>query len=286
MKHLNLFFVAVFAIMTAFAVAACSNMVSKNVAEKDEVTSSQETSESTSASEATPTPVPTPTNVPTPTPVPEYIEPLFDETWYGDYVDPRSVRAQVVSNPDDITVLVNKYFSLPLDYVPSDLVDAPYSNSQQLRSEASQAWEQMHDACFEATGENVILLSGYRDSSLQEYLFTRSANNRGTDFACMKNAWAGRSEHQLGLALDLTPASESTILDDFSTTTVGSWINEHCYEYGFIERYTDEFALETGYADEDWHYRYVGVELATELTQQNISLERYYDATQRLPADE
>ena len=95
----------------------------------------------------TPTPSPTPLPTPVPTPVPEYVEPQFEETWYNGFVDARSVRAQIVDNPEDIAVLVNKYYALPLDYVPPDLVDAPHSMNQQIRAEACDAWLAMYDAC-------------------------------------------------------------------------------------------------------------------------------------------
>lgn len=228
-----------------------------------------------------------PTPSPVPTPVPQYVEPLFEETWYDDYVDPRSVRAQIVENPDDLTVLVNKYYTLTADYVPSDLVTAPYSYDQQLRSVASDAWVLMHDACLEATGVDVILRSGYRSFETQTSLFLNSASRRGTDFAVRKNAWEGRSEHQLGLAIDLVTPDHPELTDDFDQSTAGQWISEHCYEYGFIMRFGGgEHQLETGYAREAWHYRYVGVELATYLYENDMSLEVYYNLPQIMPGDE
>ncbi|MCQ2515841.1 MAG: M15 family metallopeptidase [Saccharofermentans sp.] len=256
----------------------------------------QETIETTLVPTATPTPTPEPTATPTPTntpmptpsptPVPEYVEPEFEETWYNGFVDARSVRAVIVQNPDDITVLVNKYFALPLDYVPSDLVAASHSGGQQVRAEVNEQWCAMYDACVEATGQGLYLVSGYRDSNIQNYLFYRSTNLRGIEFSVRKNAVPGRSEHQLGLAIDITPAGESEILDEFGETRTGMWVNEHCYEFGFIRRFQYEYRYETGYDQEAWHYRYVGVELATYLYENDMSLEAYYGLEQVLPWDE
>ena len=235
---------------------------------------------------ATPSPSPSPTPLPTPvpTPVPEYVEPVYEEeVWYNGFVDPRSVTATIVTDPEDITVVVNKYYALPLDYVPSDLVDAPNSMNQQLRSEACDAWIAMNEACTAETGQGLFLVSGYRDANTQQYLFDRSANLRGIAFACQKNAWPGRSEHQLGLALDITPAGTTEILDSFGETTTGIWVNEHCHEYGFIRRFQTQWINETGYDNEAWHYRYVGPELATYLTEHDMSLEAYYDKCQVMP---
>ena len=262
------------------------------VKEGNEETVPSGTSATQAAPTATPTPTPepsptpTPTPTPVPTPVPEYVEPQFSETWYNGFVDARSVRATIVEDPNDVAVLVNKYYALPEDYVPDDLVTAPHSMNQQLRQEACDAWEAMYDACLDATGQGLCLVSGYRDYYTQQYLFDRSTNLRGIEFSVRKNAVPGRSEHQLGLALDITPAGYSEILDEFGETTTGQWVNEHCYEYGFVRRYQEQYKYETGYDIEAWHYRYVGVDVATYLYENDMSLEAYYGLEQVLPWDE
>ena len=273
-------------ILTAALLCNISACGKAQVEEETSVTTTAVTTTLPPTATPSPSPSPTPLPTPIPTPVPEYVEPQYEEVWYNGFVDPRSVRATIVTNPDDITVVVNKYYALPLDYVPSDLVDAPNSMNQQLRAEACDAWIAMNEACTEATGQGLFLVSGYRDANIQEYLFYRSANLRGTAFACQKNAWPGRSEHQLGLALDITPAGTTEILDSFGETTTGQWVNEHCFEYGFIRRYQLEYADETGYGQEAWHYRYVGVEVATYLYENDMSLEAYYGLEQVLPWDE
>ena len=231
-----------------------------------------------------PTATPTPTRVPTPEP--SYIEPLYEETWYNGFVDPYSVRAQIIEDPDDLLALVNKYYAIPEDYVPSDLVDAPHSYDQKLRKEANDAWVKMYDDCLNDTGHGLLLVSGWRDLGTQQFLFERSKNKNGCAFACQKNALPQRSEHHLGLALDLTPDYWDNIYDNFPKTEVGQWVNEHCYEYGFILRYQSQYTDETGYGTETWHYRYVGVDVATYLYQNDISLEAYLGKAQVLPDDE
>ena len=129
-------------------------------------------------------------------------------------------------------------------------------------------------------------MSGWRDNVTQEFLFNRSKNKNGYDFACKKNAIPGRSEHQLGLAIDITNDYMTNIYDDFDKSEAGIWVNEHCYEYGFIIRYKEQYSDETGYGKETWHYRYVGVEVATYLFENDMSLEAYLGKTQVLPGDE
>ena len=230
-----------------------------------------------------PTNVPTPTPTPTPTPAPEYIEPLIDKpVWYNGYVDPRSIRAEVAANPEDITVLIDKYYSMPSDYVP-ELVMAGSSAGQYLRTEADGAWDLMRAACQADSGEVLYLVSGYRSWATQTYSFTHAIERRGIDKVCEKNAYQGRSEHCLGLALDINIASDPEIRDEFAESTAGQWVNEHGHEYGFILRYPREKGSITGYGYEAWHYRYVGVELATALFESGQTFEEYYGKVQVLP---
>ena len=272
--------------LSVIAAAGCSNS-------KEGSQSSPASSSVSSASLSTPTPAPTsapaPTPAPTaaPTPVPEYVEPVMEPvTWYNGFVDPRTVRATVVSDPEDITALVNKYYTLTSDYVPPDLVDVQHSKAQQLRQEAADAYASMYSACKESTGQGLYLVSGYRTFGTQKVLFVRSMNKRGIKFAVKRNAYQGRSEHQLGLALDLCPEGEYEYSDDFGSTTVGKWVNENCHKFGFVRRYQKAYMSETGYDNEAWHYRYVGVELATYLHENDMSLEAYYGKCQVLPGDE
>ena len=219
----------------------------------------------------------------TPTPEPEYVEPEIKEAWYNGFSDPRSVRAQVVRPDGDVTVLVNKYYTLTEDYEPDDLVNPKHAGEQKLRKEAAEAYEKMYDACKAEVGQGIYLISGYRSFSLQKTLFTRSMNKRSLAFACKRNAYQGRSEHQLGLAMDISPEGSTVISDDFGKTKVGQWVDAHCHEYGFIRRFQTQWINETGYDNEAWHYRYVGPELATYLTEHDMSLEAYYDKCQVIP---
>lgn len=255
---------------------------------------SEEASSSTTLKETeTPTPTPspeptaTPTPSPSPTPVPEYVEPVLEggPKWYNGYVDPRTVRAEIVSDPNDIAVLVNKYYASPETYVP-ELVPAKYSAGQQLRPEAEEAWEAMHDACMADIGEDLYLISGYRSWATQTASFNNAIPRRGLDKAVCKNAYPGRSEHPLGLALDINIKSDPEIRDNFVYTRAGQWVLEHGYEYGFIWRYPAEKGHITGYGVEGWHFRFVGVDVATEMHEKKIdTLEEYYGKPQLLPDD-
>ena len=207
-----------------------------------------------------------------------YVEPVIPggERWYEGYVDPRTVRAVLITNYMDIDALVNKYYSVPLDYVPP-LVSVKYSAGQLLRPEAAAAWESMHDACLAQTGQSLYLVSGYRSQATQRSSFYNAISRRGLARACRLYAWEGRSEHPLGLALDIGTASHPSISAGFTDTVAGRWVLEHGYEYGFIWRYPEGYGNITGIGTEAWHFRYVGVEVATYMHDHGImTLEEYY----------
>ena len=212
----------------------------------------------------------------------QYVEPVISggPRWYNGYVDPRTVRAELISDPTDITVLCNKYYSVPLDYVP-ELVPVKYSKGQMLRPEAASAWEAMHDACLKATGTSLYLVSGYRSQDTQRNSFYRCINTKGIAHACAYYAWPGRSEHPLGLGLDIGTTSHPSISKSFVETTAGKWVLAHGHEYGFIWRYPSGCGQITGIAEEGWHFRYVGVKVATEMYVNGIrTLEEYYGKVQ------
>lgn len=83
-------------------------------------------------------------------------------------------------------------------------------------------------------------------------------------------ARAGHSEHQTGLAFDVGSGLES-----FGNTAAGKWLETNCHKYGFIIRYPKYKELITGYNYEPWHIRYVGIEVATEIMENNLTLEEF-----------
>jgi len=244
-----------------------------------------------------PTPSPSPAPTVTPTPAPAQVQTsaavVITETtasqpeeivWYDGYADPRTISAEIVTNPEDLTVLVNKYFAIPESYTP-DLVLAESSKNQYVKTEANDAWNLMRAACEADTGYVLYLCSGYRTFEAQAALYSKSIADKGIAHACSRNALEGRSEHNLGLALDISTTGAGVISSGFAGTEAGIWVGEHCYEYGFILRYPEEKTSITGYVYEPWHYRYVGVDLAGTLYASGQTLEEYYGKVPVIPAD-
>lgn len=182
------------------------------------------------------------------------------------------VVAQGIFDPSSLTVCVNRKSTLSSDYKPTDLVlpdvrAVNSSNRLYMRKEAASALEELFKA---AEDENYYLyaVSGYRSYSYQKSIYNPYSGY---------SAPAGASEHQLGLAMDITLAKyNGTLSVDFGNTKEGKWVKENAHKYGFIIRYLQGKEDITGYNYEPWHLRYLGVDLATELYEKNITLEEYY----------
>ncbi len=86
------------------------------------------------------------------------------------------------------------------------------------------------------------------------------------------------SEHTTGLALDILSENHETANDAYGETPEGRWLVENAHRYGFILRYPEGKEHITGVIYEPWHYRYVGVEAATEIWERGICLEEYLEA--------
>jgi len=187
------------------------------------------------------------------------------------------------SDVNSVAVLVNKEFALPDDYNPSDLV---YPNvrftfkekieKRMMRSEAAKALENLFDGA-EKDGIYLAGVSAYRSHKTQTALFNRYVERDGEEKAKTYSAVPGHSEHETGLAIDVSGSDGKCAAEDcFGDTKEAEWLAKHASEYGFIIRYPEGKDSITGYKYEPWHIRYVGVDIATEIADRGITLEEYY----------
>lgn len=177
--------------------------------------------------------------------------------------------------------LVNKTHPIPADYVPDDLTEvtavAPGVTCTQLRKPVAEAFAQLTNAAA-IDGYTLVLRSGYRSYETQQKLFAGYVKRDGQNAAEQYSAPPGCSEHQIGLAVDVTSPSVNYKLDhNFDSTAEGNWLAENAHRFGFIIRYPDGKQDITGYIYEPWHIRYVGNEPAAEIYQQNVTLEEYLE---------
>ena len=195
--------------------------------------------------------------------------------------------------PTDFLVLVNRSHKLsktdvPTDLVeiasvlPSDVVKVKYTGTKANRT-AVEALGKMLSAAISEGVSNFQISSAYRTYSEQQKLVDNSVakyqknNPSWSRDRCLSATYqtvapAGSSEHQTGLAFDITVPGVS-----FTGTEQQKWLHQHCAEYGFIVRFTAEKQKLTGFVAESWHFRYVGVEAANTITQNNWCLEEYIE---------
>lgn len=170
----------------------------------------------------------------------------------------------IVDRPGALGVLVGKHYGLPLTYVPSPLVavDEIYAMpGVYLRADCYEAFLAMVHG-MELEGLSLYIKSGYR---------MNRENENPND---MWNAWPGHSEHQTGCAIDLRlKAQTHTLLREYKyeTTAEYAWLCENAYKYGFILSYPEGEKEITGFEFEPWHWRYVGVRIATDMREKGFS---------------
>ena len=195
-----------------------------------------------------------------------------------------SPAAQAPAKAPVDLLLVNKTHSLPDGYIPSELaspkVSAVNSAKTKMTPEAAAALEALF---AKAKQDNIKLtaISGYRSYERQKAIFTSNTNKYGSAAAANQfSARPGQSEHQTGLAMDVSsPSVNFTLSQAFGDTREGQWLKENAPHYGFIIRYPRNKEAITGYQYEPWHIRYVGKSAALEIAARNITLEEYLAAS-------
>jgi D-alanyl-D-alanine carboxypeptidase len=191
----------------------------------------------------------------------------------------------MIAEPESITVLVNKQFALPQDYEPSDLVYpnvlftfTEKSDRRKMRTVAARALESL----FAAASKDKVQLAGvsaYRSYATQKAVFNRYVKQDGLKKARTYSAIPGTSEHETGLAIDVSGSNGKCAAEDcFAGSKEAIWLGKHVQEYGFIIRYPQGKEKITGYNYEPWHLRYVGTEVSLEITKKGITLEEYLNA--------
>ena len=178
-------------------------------------------------------------------------------------------------------ILVNEKNPLSKDFTVPKLTRL--KNRQSIDSRAYPALQKMMDAARSA-GYEPLICSSYRTWDKQNELFQRKVffyMDQGYSRAeaeTQASFWVARpgtSEHQVGLAVDIVDQNYHILDEKQEDTPVQQWLMTHCAEYGFILRYPTEKSEATGIGYEPWHYRYVGLDAAKEITEQGLCLEEY-----------
>lgn len=172
-----------------------------------------------------------------------------------------------------ITAVVNKKHKLPTDYAPTVVS----SNGASLRVEAATALNTLFNDA-RAAGLSPGVISSYRSYSTQSSLYSNYVSQYGQSQADTFSARPGHSEHQTGLAVDVSDQTNSGCNLDacFESTPFASWFANRLHTYGFIVRYQKGKDAVTGYTYEPWHLRYVGVDAATAIYNSGKTMDEYY----------
>lgn len=193
-----------------------------------------------------------------------------------------SMDAVVFDKNDWKLLLINKQHTIPEDY---EFTLGTIKGSMRCDERIIEPLTQMF-AAAKKDGVNLVVRSPYRDMARQEYLFERKVKNFQTTGLSYMDAYKkasitvtvpGASEHQVGLAVDITSDTYPMLETGFADTEGGKWLAEHSWEYGFILRYPLGKEEVTGIQFEPWHFRYVGVDAAEVITSQNITLEEFVE---------
>lgn len=221
-----------------------------------------------------------------------------------DYVTDVSAYLEYINSKDQyISILANKQHSIGEDFSPAKLVEIPkkYRRTDRvlkLDLTAEKALEAMMQDMFALGIDDVCVQSAYRTYAEQQNLFNNYVNseiNKGLsrdEAIANANKYSARpeySEHRTGLCVDFFVPScmlelenygyEGSYPNDvgFTETNAYTWLLKNCWKYGFILRYPEEKVDITGYSYESWHYRFVGLEVASIIHQTGLCYEEYLE---------
>lgn len=182
-----------------------------------------------------------------------------------------------------LLILANKQHALDENYRPEDLKEIRYfapdrdSASRYMREEAADAFHELVESA-NREGIELVMTTAYRGYEFQKILFDNYVEKEGLEAANRYSAKPGESEHQTGLAVDVSAGSVNyQLLERFGKTKEGIWLAEHAHLFGFIIRYPQGKEKITGYLYEPWHIRYVGQTAATEIYELGLTLEAFLE---------
>lgn len=201
----------------------------------------------------------------------------------ADHQKPIPDESENPKHDTGLLILVNKNNYLEENYKPEDLAPIVYfakdrsAESRFMRAEAAEHFNSMVESA-KKSGVEIVMTTAYRSYGFQSVLYNNYVAKYGQAEADKFSAKPGSSEHQTGLAVDVSASSVGYALtDDFDQTSEWKWLIENMVDYGFILRYPKGKTDITGYMYEPWHFRYVGTEVAKIITDEKLALEEYID---------
>ena len=193
---------------------------------------------------------------------------------------PAKKARELARQHPELLLIVNPWNPLPEGYEPQ-LQTVIEEYQMDVRC-ADALWQMIQDC--QAAGNAAYICSAYRTQAVQQELYTNKILRLLDEGVSMEDAPAvaaesvavpGTSEHQLGLAADIIDEHYPNLDKGQEETGTQKWLMENCWRYGFLLRYPNGTTDITGIIYEPWHYRYVGVDYAKEITDLGVTLEEY-----------
>ena len=213
------------------------------------------------------------------------VQTTAEERGKGAEMDPEK-KAQLQKDQENgLFLLVNKDPENHLDpsYKAEDLEPVKYYAADRnkytrfMRAEAAEAFHRLVETAAEE-GIDIVMTTAYRSYEFQQILWDNYVAQKGEEEANKTSARPGESEHQTGLAVDLSTSEiDYRNSSDFADTAAGRWVAENAHKFGFILRFPEDKTDITGYSYEPWHIRYVGLTAAADIYEENLTLEEYLE---------
>lgn len=192
-----------------------------------------------------------------------------DSGWYNEIYETDTSK--------EYSMLVNKSHYLNKDYQNENIINVnlaySYANNK-ADTIVIENFEKMRNDVQNELNVKLMINSSYRSYQDQEdtYEYQKEIDLETAD---QYAARPGFSEHQTGLAIDITSLEHKGKVS-FTASTEYAWLKDNCYKYGFILRYPEGKEDITGYSNESWHFRYVGYDIAKTIHDEDITFDEYY----------
>ena len=204
-----------------------------------------------------------------------YVNIGLDKDFYNDVLEADTSYGNLI--------LVNKYLKLNNTYKPQYIenIDSKYfifGNIfvRGLVKDAKDSFEKLSQDSIK-NGTPVYGQSAYRSYDYQTIIYKNAISNYNKKIADKDTARPGFSEHQTGLAIDVSSTKNGNMLNFFNSFSY-KWMINNAYKYGFILRYTFSKEFVHGYINEPWHYRYVGIKISLDMhfNHDDLTFDEYY----------
>jgi LAS superfamily LD-carboxypeptidase LdcB len=185
----------------------------------------------------------------------------------------------VESDFDKVFENLNRSTSVPLDYIPQDLVKVSDTiKTIGVMCVSDRITRHLNEMISDAKKQklDIAITSSYRSADMQKFLYSMWVDKSG-NAAKAGIAEAGHSEHQLGTTIDVSGKSigYAGVSPSFANSKEGKWMAKNSYKYGFIMSYPNKKQKETGYIYEPWHFRYIGVDNANDIFTDKITIQDF-----------